>query len=68
MEHNKKCDSSRYSIWLENLTDGYTKILFLNSDKKEEVYMKQLEGFIKSRFKHLISRFDKTFYGLCQAL
>ncbi len=33
---------------------------------KEEVYMKQLEGFINSLFEHLVFRQYKLFYGLCQ--
>jgi hypothetical protein len=43
------------------------KTTFLNNDKKEEVYMKQHEGFIKFGYEQLICKLNKVFYGLRQA-
>ncbi len=44
------------------------KIVLLNSDLQEEVYMEQPKGFIKSRNEHLVCMLNKTSYGLQQAL
>jgi hypothetical protein len=41
------------------------KIIFLNSDFKEEVYVKQPKGFEKSNNENLVCKFNKTLYGLC---
>jgi hypothetical protein len=38
------------------------KTTFLNYDLKEEVYMKQLEGFIKFGSNHLVCKLNKAFY------
>jgi hypothetical protein len=43
------------------------KTTFLNFDLKEEVYMRQLQGFVKFGSKHLVCKLNKVFYGLCQA-
>jgi len=43
------------------------KTTFLNFDLKEEVYMRQLQGFVKFGSKHLVCKLNKMFYGLCQA-
>ncbi len=40
------------------------KIMFLNHDLKKEVYLMQLEGFIQTRKEHLVSKLNKTLYGL----
>jgi ATP-binding cassette subfamily B (MDR/TAP) protein 1 len=41
------------------------KITILNSDFKEEVYVKQPIGFEKSNNENLVCKFNKTLYGLC---
>ena len=43
------------------------KMTFFNSDLKEEVYMKQPEGFSSSDGEHLVCKFKKSIYGLKQA-
>jgi ATP-binding cassette subfamily B (MDR/TAP) protein 1 len=43
------------------------KTMFLNNDKKEEVYMKQPKGFIKFGYEQLICKLNKVFYRLLQA-
>jgi hypothetical protein len=40
---------------------------FLNGDLKEEVYMKQPEGFIEKRNEHLVCRLRRSIYGLKQS-
>jgi len=42
----------------------YVKTTFLNGDLKEEVYMKQLEGFSSSNGEDLICKLKKSIYGL----
>ena len=42
------------------------KYAFLNGDLKEEVYLVQLEGFVKQGQEHLVCRLRKTLYGLKQ--
>jgi hypothetical protein len=42
------------------------KTTFLNDDKKEEVYMKQLEHFIKFGYEQLVYEINKVFSKLCQ--
>nr|GEV32278.1 zinc finger, CCHC-type [Tanacetum cinerariifolium] len=43
------------------------KTTFLIGDLKEEVYMKQLEGFVMPCNKHKVSKLVKSLYGLEQA-
>ena len=43
------------------------KTTFINGDLKEEVYMKQLEGFSFKDGEHLVCKLKKTIYGLKQA-
>jgi hypothetical protein len=43
------------------------KIVLLNGDLQEEVYMEQLDGFIKTKNEHFVCKLNKTFYGLRQA-
>jgi hypothetical protein len=43
------------------------KTIFLNGDLKEEVYMKQLKGFCYDQSKQLLSKLNKSIYGLKQA-
>ena len=40
---------------------------FLNGDLKEEVYMKQPEGFIEKGKEHLVCRLRRSIYGLKQS-
>lgn len=43
------------------------KIAFLNEDLKEEIYMKQPEGFIMPRQEHKVCKLRKSLYGFKQA-
>ncbi len=43
------------------------KTTFFDNDKKEEVYMKQLEGFIKFGYEQLVCKFNKVLYRFSQA-
>nr|KAJ0224348.1 hypothetical protein LSAT_V11C100031110 [Lactuca sativa] len=40
---------------------------FLNDDLDEEIYMKQLEGFVMPRNEHKVCKLKKSLYGLKQA-
>ena len=40
---------------------------FLNGTHKEEIYMKQPEGFAKKRKEHLVCRLRRSIYGLEQS-
>ena len=43
------------------------KSAFLNGDLKEEIYLVQLEGFVKQGQEHHVCRLKKALYGLKQA-
>jgi len=40
---------------------------FLNGNLKEEVYMKQPEGFVTKGQEHLVCRLKRSIYGLKQS-
>jgi Reverse transcriptase (RNA-dependent DNA polymerase) len=42
----------------------YVKIVFLNDNLEEEVYIKQPEGFSSSSSEHLVCKLKKSIYGL----
>ena len=42
------------------------KTTFLHGDLKQEIYMKPLEGFIVKGKKDLVSKMNKSLYGLNQ--
>ena len=42
------------------------KTMFLHNNLKEEVYMQQLEGFVKKGKENLVCRLKKRLYGLKQ--
>ena len=39
------------------------KTAFLNEDLKEDVYMKQPEGYIENRKEYLVCKLKKSLYG-----
>jgi len=43
------------------------KTTFLHGDLEEEIYMKQLEGFVVKGKKELVCKLKKSFYGLKQS-
>jgi Reverse transcriptase (RNA-dependent DNA polymerase) len=43
------------------------KIVFLNGDLHEEIYMKQPEGFVVKDKEHMGCRLKRSIYGLKQA-
>ena len=43
------------------------KMIFLNGNLDEEIYMKQLEGFEKMGNGHLVCKLKKSIYGFKQA-
>jgi hypothetical protein len=43
------------------------KTTFLHGDLEEEIYMKQLEGFVVKGKKYLVCKFKRSFYGLKQS-
>jgi len=43
------------------------KSTFLNGDRKEEVYLEQLEGFALFENKYFVCKLKKALYGLKQA-
>ena len=43
------------------------KTAFLNDELEEEIYLKQLEGFVESRRENKVCKLVKSLYGLKQA-
>ena len=42
------------------------KTVFLHGDLEEEIYMQQLEGFVKKGKENLVCQLKKSLYGLKQ--
>ena len=51
-----------YEIWQMNV-----KIVFLNGNLEEEIYMMQSEGFIAKNQEHMVCKLKRPIYGLKQA-
>ena len=52
---------ARFNLELHQMD---VKMVFLNGDLEEEVYMKLLEGFFSSEGENLVCKFKKSIYGL----
>jgi hypothetical protein len=53
--------ATKYHWKLHQLDVKYS---FLNGELKEEVYLTQREGFVKSGQEHLVCKLKKSFYGM----
>jgi hypothetical protein len=45
----------------------HAKTAFLNGELKEELFIKQTEGFVAKGKEHLVCKPEKSFYGLKQS-
>ena len=51
-----------YEIWQMDV-----KTAFLNGNLEEDIYMRQLEGFIAKGQEHMVCKLQRSIYGLKQA-
>ena len=50
----------RFEKWM-------SRLLFLNGNLEEEIYMMQLEGFVEKNQEDMVCKLNRSIYGLKQA-